>query len=212
MPILLEKDNPPSKPFECPILEKEGTWWIAKVKPRQEKAFAFDLLELGIDYYLPVYEKKVKRTDGKLRKSTLVLFPSYVPFVSESPFDLLKNNRVATILPIQSQDRFRVQLAQFDLVSERDVHIEPFTCGINIGDCIAMSDGPLKGLYGYVDKKDYNSDVIYLNIDGLGVVKIATKNTACTVLSPSLTSIIYVMGHSTIDYIFDLCFLMHSVL
>jgi hypothetical protein len=29
--------------------------------------FAFELLELGVDYALPCYEKKVRRSDGKFR-------------------------------------------------------------------------------------------------------------------------------------------------
>jgi len=43
MPILSQKNIPTSKPFKDSILKKEGTWWVAKLKPRQEKAFAFVL-------------------------------------------------------------------------------------------------------------------------------------------------------------------------
>jgi hypothetical protein len=155
MPILSAKDNPPSKSFEGSILEKEGTWWVAKVKPRQEKAFAFDLLAGGIDYYLPFYEKKSKRRDGKLRKSTLILFPSYVPFVSDKPYSFLNKNRVATILPIENQDKFRSQLNLIlTLNSSTDMELLPLSENIEfkVGDFVKVTSGPLIGLFGKIAK------------------------------------------------------------
>jgi hypothetical protein len=48
---------PPSRFPDVPIEQAKERWWIAKVKPRQEKQLAFDFLEFGIEYYLPLYEK-----------------------------------------------------------------------------------------------------------------------------------------------------------
>ncbi len=42
-----------------------------KVKPRKEKAFAYDLLEKKLEYYLPMYTKVTKRSDGKNGKHRL---------------------------------------------------------------------------------------------------------------------------------------------
>ncbi len=170
MTILTGKDNPPSKPFEGSIHEKEGTWWVAKTKPRQEKAFAFDLLEYGIDYYLPYYEKKTMRSDGKFRKSYLLLFPSYVPFISENPFQLLSKNKISTILPIRDQVLFKTQIHQIFLSITNSLRIEPVDyCEWHDGDVAIIGSGPLKGISGKIGKK---SSGLILNVDGLGTAKI----------------------------------------
>lgn len=178
MPILPEKDNPPSKLFECSILEKEGTWWVAKVKPRQEKAFAFDLLEQGIDYYLPFYEKKTKRSDGKFRKSLLVLFPSYVPFISEKPFDHLNQNRVATILPVKLQERFKKELHYVSLSISSGVQIEPISTSgkFKSGDQVKIVGGPMCGAEGVVLDSFRNKISISLSIEYLGCAKITVDD------------------------------------
>lgn len=178
MPILSDKNNPPSKSFECSILEKLGTWWVAKVKPRQEKAFAFDLLEQGIDYYLPFYEKKTKRSDGKFRKSTLVLFPSYVPFLSENPFGLLRQNRIATILPITDQKKFRAELNQISLAQESSVVIHPHCLSereaLSGGAEVRISSGILKGLTGSIVSNQ--KKFMILTVTGLGSVKVIVNH------------------------------------
>lgn len=174
MPIISSKNNPPSKSFEGSILENKGTWWVAKTRPRQEKTFAFDLLEQGIDYYLPFYEKKSKRSDGKLRKSTLILFPSYVPFISEKPFELLKNNRIATILPIKAQQKFKSEIHQIYIVSTCGLHIEPVSLGplAKVGDSIEIIAGPLCGGHGTISEITKNKVVIIFGVETLGSAKI----------------------------------------
>jgi hypothetical protein len=172
MPILSAKENPPSKPFECSILEKKGTWWIAKTMPRQEKSFAFDLLEQGIDYYLPFYQKKTMRSDGKIRKSSLILFPSYVPFVNERPFDLLKQKNIVTILPIKSQLRFISQLSQIDLSLNAQMDILPSEPNEwNSGDSVKISSGPLTGVVGRVIYIKNRTNLL-LKVESLGTVRV----------------------------------------
>jgi hypothetical protein len=69
-------ENPPTRHPAGPISESKEPWWVAKVKPRQEKAIAFDLIARSIDYYLPMFTKVVRRKDNnKPRKSILSLFP-----------------------------------------------------------------------------------------------------------------------------------------
>ena len=172
MPVLSAKNNPPSKPFDCSILEKEGTWWIAKVKPRQEKVFAFDLLEQETDYYLPFFEKRTSRSDGKFRKSYLVLFPTYVPFITEDPYTFLKQNRVVTILPVQAQKRFKEQLHQICRARNAGFQIEPVTeMNYKVGDSVRIASGLLAGISGNITQIQ-NGLVLILSVDGLGHIKI----------------------------------------
>jgi hypothetical protein len=171
---LVAKNNPPPKSFESLILEKEGTWWVAKVKPHQEKAFAFDLLKRGVDYCLPCYEKKALRSDGKFRKSILVLFPSYVPFISEKPYDFLKLGRIATILPIKAQERFKKELHYLFLANASGTPIEPVlkTEQFLRGEPVEIIAGPLSGATGVVVDIKNDKRAVVLSIDGLGCAKI----------------------------------------
>jgi hypothetical protein len=174
MPNLSAKNNPPPISFETSILEKEGTWWVAKVKPRQEKAFAFDLLKQGVDYCLPYYEKKTLRSDGKFRKSILVLFPSYVPFISERPYDFLKLGRITTILPVEAQQRFKKELHYLFLANASGTLIEPVlkTEQFLQGEPVEIIAGPLSGATGVVINTKNEKSAVILSIDGLGCAKI----------------------------------------
>ncbi len=171
MPILAQKDNPPSKPFEGSILKKEGTWWIANVKPHQEKAFAFDLLKQGIDYYLPYYTNIVKRTDGKLRKSLLVLFSSYVPFISEDPYIFLRSKRVVSVLVILAQKRFKYQMNQIFTANQNHISVLPVKKKIIEGDLARIVNGPFAGITGKLTR--FNNLVsIVMEIDGMNSVSL----------------------------------------
>lgn len=173
MPILSISDNPPSKPFLCSILQTEGKWWVAKVKSRQEKAFAFDLLEQNVDYYLPYYEQKTERSDGKIRKSNLVLFTSYVPFITEDPYKFLKQKRVSTILPVKAQKWFREQLNYIDIASDAGYTITPMAQNENftIGDTVRLISGPCAGLSGKICKVN-NNNFLIIQIDALGCIRV----------------------------------------
>jgi len=171
MPILAASDNPPSRyPSGLPIIDSKQEWWIAKVKPRQEKALAKDLLELGVEYYLPFFVKTSSRPDSRaVRKSLLPLFPSYVPFASNlEPWFILQSNRVCTILPVTAQERFKSELNQIYMVYEKDVCLTPAArheyC---VGTQVQVVAGPLRGLNGRI-VKIRNSDFLVLRVECLG--------------------------------------------
>ena len=175
MGIISYKDNPPICNLDRPIIESEGTWWIAKVKPRQEKAFARDLLERGVGYYIPCYIKVTRRSDGKKRKSVLVLFPSYVPFISENPYPLLSFNRISTILPVQGQTKFKRQLNRIDVVNNSGIEIVPVSAGTYcIGDLVKVISGPLKGLVGRVIRNQSGVSIV-LVVEGMGAASVTVS-------------------------------------
>lgn len=170
------KNNPPTRFPNSSILDSEGTWWIAKLKPRQEKAFAFDLLKREIEYYLPLYTKTKLRSDGKKVKSFLVLFPSYVPFVSENPYQLLQLNRIVKILKVNAQERFKKQLQQVFDANENDTILTPVSQhDLKIGNEVKIINGPMNGIVGNIIDY-YGYDSLVLKVDGMGCVKISTKS------------------------------------
>lgn len=167
MPILL--NNPPSVSINGSILDEDKEWWIAKVKSRQEKKFAFDLIEDGVEYYLPYYERVSK---NKKVKSLNPLFPSYVPFVcADSPFKFLENRCVSTILSVSQQDKFRKELYQVYVANSNGYNLGPYNSECKIGDSVKVVCGPLKGLCGSVLLIGNNNKVM-LKIDSLGRISL----------------------------------------
>ena len=78
--MLKPADNPdPRWPRDRSLAADLGQWWVARVKPRHEKALAGDLARQGVGYYLPLMTKRtVRRDNGKVRKSIVCLFPGYL--------------------------------------------------------------------------------------------------------------------------------------
>lgn len=150
------------------VLSTDKTWWIAKVKTNNDKAFARDLDDLGIGYYLPLYESEKSTLKKKFYKP---VFPSYVPFTTqESPYSLLANPRVSTIISVKNQDKFKKQLSQVCEVFESDGGVKK-SLGNNfmVGNDVVVSSGPLKNLQGKVAKKNGARSVL-ITVEGLGCV------------------------------------------
>ncbi|HKP96076.1 MAG TPA: transcription termination/antitermination NusG family protein [Fibrobacteria bacterium] len=174
MPILAIKDNPPSRFPNVPITATKLNWYIAKVKPRQEKALAFDLMFQETGYYLPLFTKSVKRQDtGKKRTSILPLFPSYLPFECDQvPTWLIRSDRVSTILQVKAQARFKQQLNEIYLARECGLGLTPIhESGFEIGQSVKIINGPCNGLIGKLIKKN-NENVLVIQIEGLGIAGI----------------------------------------
>lgn len=54
---MTQQPQAPERFPDRPLNEAEEHWWVAKVKPRQEKLLAADFFQEGIEYYLPLYVK-----------------------------------------------------------------------------------------------------------------------------------------------------------
>jgi len=176
MSNLRAKGCPPSKSFEGSILEKEGIWWLARIKNGQEKSFLHDLIDQGIDYYLPYYEKKTLRSDGKYRKSApLVLFSSYVPFIKEYPYDLLRDTggKVAQILEIEHQQRFKIDLQRVYSAKLANIPMVPVKKRelFLLNDPVEIVSGPFCGAKGMITSIRNNKGSIVLTINSLGCTK-----------------------------------------
>ena len=78
-------DNPPTlHPATIASLRAlPRTWAVAHTKARNEKAFAWDLVNRDIPYFLPMMQR-VRFSGGRRRRVLLPLFPSYV-FICGDP-------------------------------------------------------------------------------------------------------------------------------
>ncbi len=81
--MLKLSQNPPVLPPEVEsVTQLSGRWWLAHTKSRCEKAFAWDLIDHSIGYFLPLIER-VRISDGKKRRVLMPLFSSYVFFCGD---------------------------------------------------------------------------------------------------------------------------------
>lgn len=179
MPIIPLKDNPPSRFPNYSILESDSTWWVAKVKSRQEKALAWALYSMQIEYYLPLYKNVIKRKDnGKKRTSLIPLFSSYLPIAIQKS-DLWKvqsNNHVHSIITVQNQIKFREELNRVFIADNMDVSIIPADGFVDMpGKAIEIISGPFNGLKGIVQTIN-GADRVRVSIENLGVVSISVDS------------------------------------
>src|SRR4051794_39827747 len=82
MPILpAEPDfHPPGLWDTGPVARNspEAVWWCLHTKPRQEKAMARELRQLGLTFYLPQVLKEDRTPQGRKIRSVIPLFTSYL--------------------------------------------------------------------------------------------------------------------------------------
>jgi hypothetical protein len=187
MPILSIKANPPSRYPNVPLIGTGLNWYIAQVKPRQEKSLAFDLMSMEIGYYLPLFKKSIRRPDtGKLRSSFMVMFPSYVPFECEHvPSSLIHSDRVCKILEVKSQDKFRQQLNMIYQAQNDRMGVSPVSqIEFMVGRSVRIIEGPCKGMIGRMVKM-INDTFLVLELEGLGFAGIRVSVNSLETLNQS---------------------------
>jgi transcription antitermination factor NusG len=163
--------NPPARFPTRSIHEAEAPWWVAKVKPRQEKALAFDLLRDNIEYYLPMYTKVTRRRDNnKPRKSIVCLFPGYISFCPQKGYErtVYTTSRVVTIIEVKNQSLFKRELEQIYHTIDLGIPIEPYQGGdLTPGKLVEVTSGPMRGLQGII-QKIHSGHKLILSVDLLG--------------------------------------------
>ncbi len=149
------RDTPPARlPAGRELSADLGLWAVAQVRSRQEKALARDLVVLGIGYYLPLVEKRIRRRDtGKVRKSLVPLFAGYVAVALERGLwdTLYRTGRVATVVPVADQLGFVRDLAQVERTLESGMKVAAAPA-FRPGQLVRVKRGPLEGLEGEVSR------------------------------------------------------------
>jgi transcriptional antiterminator RfaH len=160
-------DNPnPRWPEDRPLAADLGNWWVARVKPRNEKAFAWDLARMGVGYYLPMMTRRtIRRDNGKPRKSVVCLFPGYVSLsgYEDRRQDILRTGRVLRVINVVDQQCFVQELdhVRRALEFEKELGLHP---RLAVGQRVIIISGPMQGVQGMVI--DINRpDKIYLNVE-----------------------------------------------
>jgi transcription antitermination factor NusG len=171
--MLKLSENPAiSTPEVQSLAELTGTWWAAYTKSRFEKAFAWDLCNHGIGYFLPMREKIVF-SGGRKRHIMSPLFKSYVFFcgTEQDRHTALTTNRISQTIEVADQESLIEELLRLEkaLVSKAVIDNYP---RLPIGRRCRIISGPMMGIEGVViRRKDTKARmVIEVTILGQGAV------------------------------------------
>lgn len=128
-------------------------WWVAHTKPRQEKALARHLRTNEVSYFLPQFEKTIRRQRNRFISWNL-LFPGYV-FVlgdDEARGEALKSNRIAGLLAVPEQGELELDLQRVYRIVCSNLPLFPEDRLVD-GTRVRMVHGPLKGLHGVIEER-----------------------------------------------------------
>jgi transcriptional antiterminator RfaH len=162
-------DNPPILYPEVESLEEiSGQWWVAHTKSRNEKAFAWNLQQMNIPYFLPMREKLTLRRGKKLR-SLLPLFSGYVFFSGDEEirYKSLTTNRLAQIIEVVDQARLLRDLCRIQQALDRKAALDPHPY-MKTGKQCRVVAGALAGMEGIILRQNKQTKLL-LQVDMLGL-------------------------------------------
>jgi transcriptional antiterminator RfaH len=126
-------------------------WWCLHTRPRQEKAVARALRELGLTFYLPLVLQETRTPAGRRLRSCVPLFGGYVFLQGDDAArrEALATHRLAQALPVPDPATLVADLTQVArmLRSGEPVVPEPTHPA---GTRVRIATGPLTGLVGVV--------------------------------------------------------------
>ncbi|MGA7991122.1 MAG: transcription termination/antitermination NusG family protein [Thermoanaerobaculia bacterium] len=152
MPLLgREADHFPEDVFRLPVAD--FPWGVAHVKSRTEKALARHLAGLRIPFYLPLWERRVRR-GGRSFTSYNPFFPGYV-FLRGSAAnraEALRSNLIVRLLDVPDQALLDAELCQLRNLQETGAPLIPFPW-LGPGDAVRIEEGPFRGYFGVIERE-----------------------------------------------------------
>ena len=150
------------------IADIDGPWWVAHTKARFEKVFAWDMLNHGIGYFLPMREK-VMFSGGRRRHLMMPLFTSYVFFcgTDEDRYRAMATNRLCQTIEVFDQDQLVQQLERVEkaLISKAVIDHYPH---LPVGSRCRITSGPMMGAEGVVVERRGRKARMVLEVTILG--------------------------------------------
>ncbi len=145
----------------------ELLWYVAHTRPRCEKKLTRFTEREGFPTTLPCVNT-VHKYKGKTVSFQKPLFPNYVFLKLEKAQRqrVFQNDYVANLLDVPNQEEFEAQLADIltAIDSEEEIHLAP---QIKEGTQVAIKQGSLRGLEGWVEKREGMCTVL-LRLDFIG--------------------------------------------
>lgn len=149
MPLLKrEPDLYPQGLFDLAV--ERHPWWVAHVRSRQEKVLARYLEPLGIPFYLPQREQKIRRA-GRSFLSYLPLFPGYLFFrgTEDDRYAAMRSNLIAQVIGVVDQHVLDAELGQLRVLQESGLPLFPHPY-LGPGATVSIAEGPFGGYSGVI--------------------------------------------------------------
>jgi transcriptional antiterminator RfaH len=130
--------------------KENGRWWALHTRPRAEKTLARRLLARNQAFFLPLYKREY-RSAGRLLKSYLPLFPSYL-FVhgdEQSRIHALETNLVVSTIFVDDQEGIEADLVRVMRLMASGYVLSPEE-RLLPGTLVEIIDGPLTGIQGKI--------------------------------------------------------------
>ena len=166
--MLKLSDNPPIlSPLAESLEELTGRWWVAHTKSRCEKAFAWELTDRGIGYFLPLIEQ-VRISGGKRRQVLHPLFGGYVFFCGdeEDRYRALTTNRLCSTIEVSDQKGLLAELTAIEKALAGKAQLDPYP-SLAVGRRCRIRVGAFQGLEGVVVRRDKLTRIV-LQVSILG--------------------------------------------
>jgi transcriptional antiterminator NusG len=132
------------------LSETVRPWVVAHTRSRQDKILVRHLAPLGVPFYLPQQEKRVRRADRTF-VSHLPVFPGYVflrPAAGERA-DVFRSKVVLRLLDVRDQELIGVELREIRALQNAGASLVPYREFV-AGDPVRVIDGPFRGHRGIV--------------------------------------------------------------
>ncbi|MEN1680496.1 MAG: transcription termination/antitermination NusG family protein [Planctomycetota bacterium] len=174
-PVPKPSNNPPITPVAGEDrsvfdLADQSPWAVAYTRPRQEKALARDLIQRGVNFFLPMVQRTTL-SGGRRRRSLCALFPSYLFFESsdQGRLSLYKTARVVDVVSPSRVDqrRFRRELQSIEkavLACPDKIELAP---RVTPGASVRVRAGALRDIEGTVVARD-DVTKVSLKVSALG--------------------------------------------
>lgn len=167
--MLKPSENPPIlSPDVNSVSELEGPWLVAHTKARFEKVFAWDMLDQGIGYFLPLREKVIF-SGGRKRRLMMPLFAGYVFFcgTEEQRYRALATNRLCQTIDVVDQQGLIYQLESIHKALLSNAVIDSYP-ELPVGKRARVKNGPMMGLEGIIIEKCNSQARMVLEVSILG--------------------------------------------
>lgn len=159
--------------------ELAGKWYVAYVRDKHEKAFAWDIHRLckltdgAVGYMLPMTEYKVRRSNRswQVRKRPLLSGRAMFVNVADDRIDIDPNRRtvrIAMSLETSTQARMVADILAIEKFILTDAsRVDPFPFA-KVGQPVRVANGPFQGMTGEVIYADGERRKFVIMIDCLG--------------------------------------------
>lgn len=136
------------------IADAKGRWWVGHTKSRSEKAFAWDLHTLGIDYFLPLVPRTTF-SGGRKRKGLIPLFSSYVFFNGDGDARLraFATDRICNAIDVPDQAELVTELTTIERALQGEVPLDLYPFAVE-GRRVKVVTGPMEGVTGTIISRD----------------------------------------------------------